>query len=166
MTMIVLSLESFLSARCASTDWPLRIKWRQPSAQPMQSGRPSDVTGTYTTPSTGIVFCSSPTHTADPFKPFKKSLVPSLGSTTQHQACPVRRCPVSSPHKSQLSKLRSSGRSAAATIYRSLGARHLQPTDAAQWRLFNFLGFFAGSAHIDWGLYVKHGNFLNLQSLE
>ena len=31
----------------------------------MQSGRPSEGTGTYTTPSTGMVLCSSPTDIAD-----------------------------------------------------------------------------------------------------
>ncbi|MDT4860314.1 hypothetical protein FQZ97_948680 [compost metagenome] len=38
---------------------------------------------------------------AEPFRPFRKSLVPSLGSITQHHECPVRTCPVSSPQKSQ-----------------------------------------------------------------
>ncbi|MNS60571.1 hypothetical protein D3C72_935780 [compost metagenome] len=105
----MLSLDSFLSARQELTGSPLRIRWGMPSAHPMQSGGPSGVTGANTIPSTGMVLCSSPTDIADPFKPFRKSLVPSLGSTTQHQAFPVRMCPVSSPQKSQLSRLRSSG---------------------------------------------------------
>ncbi|EEB57163.1 hypothetical protein PSPTOT1_5424 [Pseudomonas syringae pv. tomato T1] len=43
----------------------------------------------------------SPTEIADTLSPFRKSEVPSFGSTTQHLSFLVSTCPVSSPHQSQ-----------------------------------------------------------------
>ena len=49
-----------------------------PSAQAIRSGVPLGVTGAYTTPNTGRLSWSNPTEIAEPLRPLRKSLVPSL----------------------------------------------------------------------------------------
>ena len=100
-----------------------------PSAQAIKSGVPLGVTGAYTTPSTGWLLWSSPTDTAEPSSPLRKSLVPSFGSTTQHQASPVKTCPVSSPHQSQGRIFRSSARrkTSISTSMSALSPKPLRP---------------------------------------
>ncbi|MNC58425.1 hypothetical protein D3C75_1081520 [compost metagenome] len=84
LTITNSSLDKVLVESCDSTDCPLRLTSTMPSAQAMQSGAPSTVTGAYTTPNTGVCLCNRPMERAEPLSPLRKSAVPSFGSTTQH----------------------------------------------------------------------------------